>query len=84
MEPKKLLRALILGATVVIVAGCGVPSGSSASNANGSGEKTQQAYAPHINPSDFTTRLDYRYFPLKPGTTFVYEGRRKTPPSATR
>ena len=71
MEPKKLLSALILGAAVVVVAGCGVPSGSSA---NGSGEKTQQAYAPHIDPADFTTRIDNKYFPLEPGTTFVYKG----------
>jgi hypothetical protein len=35
---------------------------------------TQQAYAPHINPSDFATKIDNKYFPLKPGTTFVYQG----------
>jgi hypothetical protein len=35
---------------------------------------TQQAYVPHINPSDFTTKIDNKYFPLKPGTTFVYQG----------
>jgi hypothetical protein len=35
---------------------------------------TQQAYAPHINPSGFTTKIDNKYFPLKPGTTFVYQG----------
>jgi hypothetical protein len=74
MKPKKLLSALILGATVVVVAGCGAPSGSSGSNASGPGEKTQQAYAPHIDPADFTTRIDNKYFPLEPGTTFVYIG----------
>ena len=35
---------------------------------------TQQAYAPHINPSEFATTIDNKYFPLKPGTTFVYKG----------
>ena len=34
----------------------------------------QKAYAPHIEPADFTTKIDNEYFPLKPGTTFVYEG----------
>jgi hypothetical protein len=74
MEPKKALSALILGAAVVVVAGCGAPSGSSGGNANGSGEKTQKAYAPRIDPADFTTRIDNKYFPLEPGTTFVYKG----------
>jgi hypothetical protein len=34
----------------------------------------QASYSPDINPSDFTTTVDNKYFPLKPGTTFVYEG----------
>ena len=32
------------------------------------------AYDPRINPSNFTTVIDNPYFPLRPGTTFVYEG----------
>jgi hypothetical protein len=36
---------------------------------------TRQAYSPHINPADFTTTIDNKYFTLKPGTTFVYEGK---------
>ena len=31
-------------------------------------------YNPVINPADFTTKIDNKYFPLIPGTTFVYEG----------
>jgi hypothetical protein len=31
-------------------------------------------YAPEIDPADFTTRIDNRYWPLQPGTTFVYDG----------
>ena len=26
------------------------------------------------NPSNFVTRIDNPYFPLTPGTTFIYEG----------
>ena len=32
------------------------------------------AYNPVIDPANFTTNIDNTYFPLKPGTTFIYEG----------
>jgi len=31
-------------------------------------------YSPVINPEDFVEEIDNTYFPLIPGTTFVYEG----------
>jgi hypothetical protein len=31
-------------------------------------------YDPVIDPANFTTKIDNPYFPLKPGTTFIYEG----------
>jgi len=31
-------------------------------------------YNPAINPADFTGKIDNKYFPLVPGTIFVYEG----------
>jgi len=31
-------------------------------------------YAPVINPTNFVTVIDNLYFPLRPGTTFIYEG----------
>src|SRR5215475_15889360 len=34
----------------------------------------EAAYDPRINPSNFTNVIDNPYFPLRPGTTFVYEG----------
>ena len=52
----------IIGSVLVLVAGC------TSSSSQG------KAYAPHINPADFTTTIDNEYFPLKLGTTFVYEG----------
>jgi hypothetical protein len=36
-----------------------------------------KAYAPHIDPAEFTTKIDNHYFPLKPGTTFVYQGNKQ-------
>src|SRR5438046_2488553 len=32
-------------------------------------------YDPVINPANFVARIDNPYFPLQPGTTFIYEGR---------
>jgi hypothetical protein len=57
---------------LVLVAGCGGSPGDAGGSAQG---KVQEAYSPSIDPADFTTRIDNKYFPLKPGTTFVYEGR---------
>ena len=56
------LLSAIISSVLVLVAGCT------------SSLQDEKAYAPHINPADFTTTIDNKYFPLKPGTTFVYEG----------
>ena len=32
-------------------------------------------YDPSIDPANFVSTIDNPYFPLKPGTTFIYEGR---------
>ena len=34
----------------------------------------KDAYNPIINPADFVDKIDNPFFPLTPGTTFVYEG----------
>jgi hypothetical protein len=70
---------------VMLASSCGGSSGSysgnSGGNAKGSApthESTMQAsYSPAIKPSGFTTKIDNKYFPLKPGTTFVYRGKTK-------
>jgi hypothetical protein len=72
MRHKALLLGLLVGALLVLAAGLGGIALGMTSGATGT---TQQAYAPHINPSDFTTKIDNKYFPLKPGTTFVYQGK---------
>jgi hypothetical protein len=36
--------------------------------------KTQETYAPVIDPANFVAVIDNPYMPLIPGTTFVYEG----------
>jgi len=73
MEPGRALPTLI-GAVMalVLVAGCGSSPGDAGGSAQG---KVQEGYSPSIEPGNFTTRIDNKYFPLKPGTTFVYRGK---------
>jgi hypothetical protein len=40
----------------------------------GSSSQEQKAYTPHIDPAEFTTTVDNEFFPMEPGTTFLYEG----------
>ena len=62
----------------VLAVGCGVSTGKSdGSSTKGGDEKAGEAYSPDINPANFSTRIDNKYFPLKPGTTFVYRGKTK-------
>jgi hypothetical protein len=63
-----MVFGVIMG--LVLVSGCGGSSGQ----AGGTGEGAQKDYAPRINPADFTTTIDNKYFTLEPGTTFIYEG----------
>src|SRR5215203_4430719 len=63
-----LMRAIgvlsaIVGSLLVLMAGC-----------TSSISQEHKAYTPHIDPAEFTTTIDNEYLPLKPGTTFVYEG----------
>jgi hypothetical protein len=59
------LLSAIISSVLVLIAGCtGSPS-----------QEQQKAYTPHIDPADFTTKIDNEYFPMKPGTTFLYVGK---------
>src|SRR5215203_5405329 len=76
MESRKALSIFVGSAVAIaILAGCGASSGSTDGAAKSTTEKTQKTYAPRIEPADFTTRIDNKYFPLEPGTTFVYKGK---------
>jgi hypothetical protein len=59
------LWSAIVGSMLVLMAGC----------TSNSSSQEQKAYTPHINPAEFTTTIDNEYFPMKPGTTFVYAGK---------
>jgi hypothetical protein len=77
MRHKVVLGAIVAAVLLVLVVRLGGTAlgitGTAAAGTTTQGT-TQQAYAPHINPSGFTTKIDNKYFPLKPGTTFVYQG----------
>ena len=82
MGPKLLLSTLLGSIVLMLVAGCGSSSTTADGNAGGSAKTTQKttqpaSYSPHIDPADFTTKIDNKYFPLKRGTTLVYRGKTK-------
>jgi hypothetical protein len=61
---QKAVLSAIVGSVLVFMAGC----------TSSPSQEQQKAYNPHIDPSEFTTKVDNEYFPMKPGTTFLYEG----------
>ncbi len=77
MRHKAVLGAIVAAVLLVLVVRLGGTAlgitGTATAGTTTQGT-TQQAYAPHINPAEFTTKIDNKYFPLKPGTTFVYRG----------
>jgi hypothetical protein len=74
MRHKALLGALV-GAVLVLAAGCASSTQEhKASTQKKASTQENKAYAPHINPANYTTTIDNEYFPMKPGTTFLYQG----------
>ncbi len=79
---------------VAVVAGCGSSTGgstnstsASTSTASTSGSASASSlapihgkYSPSIDPANFTSTIDNRYWPLKPGTGYHYKGVRGTTP----
>jgi hypothetical protein len=75
------LTALILGTTA-----CGSGGGKTSASSTTSSQSASNLapihgkYAPNIDPANFVARVDNPYFPLKPGTSYHFEGvRGKTP-----
>lgn len=81
---------LLLGVALVMASGCTEDSYSEDANGEAmldeeavgtdDGEETTvdeepiEGYDPMIDPANFVEEIDNPYFPLEPGTTFVYEG----------
>lgn len=84
-RPRRWLTGVIgVAAVTAVAAGCGSGGSTSSSvSAAGGGATTVSAsslapihgsYSPTIDPSNFTSNIDNRWFPLQPGTTFHYKG----------
>lgn len=67
---KRSIMLIFLGMVAVFAAGCADNSSPGEGTPNASVEE----YNPVIDPANFVTDIDNPYFPLKPGTTFIYEG----------
>jgi len=64
-----VIYVILILLAIFIVAGCASRVKKNTPQA------TDQPYAPVIDPANFVTGIDNSYYPLKPGTTFVYEGK---------
>jgi hypothetical protein len=64
-----VILTLLVGLALFVVAGC------TSTNKKNTAQATDQPYAPMIDPANFVTGIDNPVFPLKPGTTFIYEGK---------
>ncbi len=94
MSMKRIAAALAMVAGLAAVSACGADQtaqqtgGSNTSNeaippfAPEVAEQPTANYAPEIDPSNFVKEVDNPYFPLEPGTTWVYEG--QTPEGTER
>ena len=63
---------LMIGLAIAPAVGCAGPAKESDASSN---DKVGEAYSPDIDPANFVDKVDNKYFPLEPGTTFVYEGK---------
>jgi hypothetical protein len=67
-------RLMVVGAVAVVVVAGGVLAVVRLTGDEASDDATAAAYAPEIDPAEFTTDIDNPYMPLRPGTRWVYEG----------
>src|SRR5438309_11797581 len=68
-EWRRTMRSPRIWKLVVTLVAIAMLAGSATSHA---GKANSRKYAPHIDPAEFGTRVDHPYFPLVPGTRFVY------------
>jgi hypothetical protein len=72
--------AIAVGLLAAVAAGCGSSGGASSSSTTAASASASDlasihgTYSPSIDPANFVKTIDNRYFPLKPGTTFLYKG----------
>jgi hypothetical protein len=74
----------IAGLLAAVTAGCGSSGSANSSSTTAASTSTPTsasdlapthgAYSPSIDPANFVKTIDNPYFPLQPGTTFLYKG----------
>jgi len=71
---------VVLALVVGLASGCGSSGGGSSSSTTAAAKSASGlapihgTYSPSIDPKNFVRKIDNRYFPLEPGTTFHYKG----------
>src|SRR4051812_46325549 len=86
-----LIALACIGILLVVMTGCGssgstttTVSGSTSSGSSGPSASTlapiNGKYSPKIDPANFVSTIDNKYWPLKQGTTYNYKGVRGTTP----
>ena len=70
---KFLFLSLLAGSFLFLALGCN--GGSTSTSASTQTRTSEADYNPKIVPGDFVDKIDNKYYPLIPGTTFVYEGK---------
>jgi hypothetical protein len=73
MQIRRVWRYAAVPAALAGLLATSCSSGSSSSSAT---EASKHAYAPRMRPADFGGPVDNPYFPLTPGSRWVYEGRK--------
>jgi hypothetical protein len=80
LRARWVVSGAALAMLAAIAAGCGSSDNGSSSTSTASLTSASDVapihgtYSPKIDPSNFVASIDNRYFPLKPGTAFHYEG----------
>jgi hypothetical protein len=86
ISQRAIASAIAIGLLAAIAAGCGSSGGGGTASAAASTTAATSSpsvsdlapihgpYHPSIDPANFVKTIDNPYFPLKPGTTFLYKG----------
>jgi hypothetical protein len=85
VSPATRISAVAVGVLALLGAACGSSGGVGPSPGASSSQASSLApihgtYTPSIDPANFVSTIDNRYWPLEPGTAYHYEGVRGSTP----
>ncbi len=81
LPPRASASTIVFALLVMLASGCGSSgerrsSTTAPSKSASSLTPVRGPYSPSIDPANFVSRIDNRFWPLEPGTAFHYKGRR--------